>query len=69
MSDKKHHHEHEHKHEHPPRRKPHQDWRVLVAVALALVGMAVYVLSMDESLQPEGGAPQQQVSGALLDGE
>lgn len=32
----------------------HRDWRFWVAVVLALVAMALYVMSMDEALQPGG---------------
>ena len=41
-------------------RKLHKDWRTLVVVGLMLAGMAVYVLSGDESIQPgaEGEAPR-----------
>ena len=36
--------------------KPHRDWRVW-AVALMLLAMVVYVLTMDESLAPGEGGP------------
>jgi hypothetical protein len=36
--------------------RPHRDWRVWV-VALMLLSMAVYVLTMDESLWPGGSGP------------
>jgi hypothetical protein len=35
-------------------RRAHRDWRVWVAVALMLVGMILYLMTMDESLQPGG---------------
>ncbi|QDU95620.1 hypothetical protein [Lignipirellula cremea] len=54
MSDKKHQH-----HQHPPARKPHKDWRLWAVVLLILVSMAVYVLSMDESLRPGGAGPEE----------
>ncbi len=50
--DHKHDHGHQHEH-HPPGWKPHRDWRVWV-VALMLLAMAVYVMTMDESLWPGG---------------
>jgi len=34
------------------RRKLHKDWRVWLAVALMLAAMAMYVLSLDESVVP-----------------
>jgi hypothetical protein len=34
------------------RRKLHKDWRVWLAVALMLAAMAMYVLSLDESVAP-----------------
>lgn len=33
----------------------HKDWRLWVVVVLMLVAMAVYVLSLDESIGPGGG--------------
>lgn len=56
-------HKHEQKHQTPPdsRNRPiHRDWRFLVGVGLMLVAMAIYVLSMDESLLPWGN-PQPRV--------
>jgi hypothetical protein len=55
-------HGHDHKHEHghghhKPGWKPHRDWRVW-AVALMLLAMAVYVLTLDESIWPGGGGPE-----------
>lgn len=53
----KHHNEHaEHHHQQPSAsRGLHKDWRAWVVVGLMLAGMAVYVLSDDEELQPGGG--------------
>jgi hypothetical protein len=34
------------------RRKLHKDWRVWLGVAIMLVAMAVYVLSLDDSVVP-----------------
>lgn len=36
--------------------KPHRDWRVLI-VAVMLFAMVVYILTMDESIQPAGNGP------------
>lgn len=55
----KHIHEHNHGHQHEHHRpgwKPHRDWRVWV-VALMLLAMVIYVLTMDESLWPGGSEP------------
>jgi hypothetical protein len=57
-----HHHHHHRKHTHhatPPAHKPlfRQQWLYVVAVALMLAAMLVYVLTMDESTVPEPGAP------------
>ena len=49
-----HSHEHGHTHEHGKKRPIHRDWRLWAGVVLALVGMAVYVLSDNEALQPGG---------------
>jgi hypothetical protein len=50
--DKGHHHEH-----HAPKKKIHHDWRFW-AVILMLVGMGIYVMSMNEAFWP--GEPMQQ---------
>jgi hypothetical protein len=56
-----HEHKHDQHHHHgpeggtPPRNRPiHHRWQFWVAVILMLVGMGVYVMTMDESLQPGG---------------
>lgn len=53
------HHEHEHhghhNHQTHPKRSPHKDWRIWLAVGLMLAGMGVYVITMDESVLPAGG--------------
>jgi hypothetical protein len=41
---------------HKPGWKPHRDWRVW-AVVLMLLAMAVYVLTLDESIWPGGSEP------------
>lgn len=35
------------------RPKLHKDWRVWVAVGLMLAAMGIYVLTLDDSVQPE----------------
>lgn len=52
-------HEHQHNHGHKYNsnwRRLHRDWRVWVMVALMLAAMAAYVLSDNESLQPDGAS-------------
>lgn len=67
MAEEKKHHDHPHGHKHghhghgqPQHHKSgkalHKDWRSWLVVALMLAAMLAYVLSMDESLQPGGGA-------------
>ncbi|QDU74561.1 hypothetical protein Pan97_15700 [Bremerella volcania] len=54
---------HKHDHAHHERNKKHQkaarglhkDWRTWTVVLLMLLGMAVYLLTMDESLGPATG--------------
>jgi hypothetical protein len=48
------HHGHEH-HQVPWSQRWHKDWRLWTVVVLMLVAMAVYVLSLDESIAPGGG--------------
>jgi hypothetical protein len=52
----KHHPEQGHSHSYNGRKQwaIHKDWRVWTAVILMLLAMAVYVISMDESIQPAG---------------
>jgi hypothetical protein len=53
-----HKHEHGHSHGQPAKSRPlHRDWRLWAGVALALLAMAIYVMSMDESLWPGGSGP------------
>jgi hypothetical protein len=57
-------HGHDHGHKHRSAGwKPHRDWRVW-AVALMLLAMAVYVLTLDESIWPGGGGPAVPVAPA-----
>jgi hypothetical protein len=44
-------------------KRAHKDWRVWAAVALMVVAMIVYVMTMDEALQP-GGPVQQPIPAA-----
>ena len=54
-----HSHEHNHKQQHgnsqtPWRARAHKDWKTWVVVGLMLAGMLMYVLTMDEAVQPGG---------------
>jgi Ca2+/H+ antiporter len=55
-------HDHHGSHAHAKQKKIHHDWRfwvLIVAVVLMLLAMAMYVLSLDESLRPgAGGEPE-----------
>jgi len=61
-------HEHSHSghdhHDHPSKGKRpiHHDWRFWAVIAM-LVGMAIYVMSMDEAVAP-GVKPAQEVPAA-----
>jgi hypothetical protein len=46
------HREHHHHTTGLPKKKLHQDWRVIVAVILMLVSMVIYVVTLDESVVP-----------------
>jgi hypothetical protein len=41
----------------------HKDWRTWLVIGLMLAAIGIYVLTLDESLQP-GTAPQAQVPAA-----
>ncbi|WP_425614067.1 hypothetical protein NA78x_003921 [Anatilimnocola sp. NA78] len=57
MSKKSHEHgDSHHKHPHSPGWKPHRDWRVWMVAAM-LLAMAIYVLTLGESLWPAGTGP------------
>lgn len=61
------HHEHGHDHKHPQgehlsKKKIHHDWRFW-AVILMLLGMVIYVVTVDEAIEP-GGPIQQEVPAA-----
>lgn len=57
------HHQHGHQHPHKKQAGVHKDWRLWTAVVLMLVAMAVYVMSFDEALGPEG-QPQEAMENA-----
>jgi len=69
-------HEHEHHgggehhghHQPAARRGLHRDWRVWVAVGLMLTAMAVYILTLDESLGPGGGGVEEPAAASDADG-
>lgn len=55
MTHDQHHHGHEQHHHEPKRgRALHKDWRAWIVVLLMLAAMAIYVASLDESIQPGG---------------
>ena len=73
MNPKGHEHKHSDAHGHEHRQgkhhagwKPHRDWRVW-AVVLMLVAMAVYVLTLDESIWPGGAGPAAPAAPAPAD--
>jgi hypothetical protein len=35
----------------------HKDWRTWLVIGLMLAAMGIYVLTLDDSIQPGGGAP------------
>jgi hypothetical protein len=60
MSHEHSHTDHEHHGQPPSKKRPiHHDWRFWVAVLAMLGGMAIYVMSMDEAIQPGGKAGQE----------
>jgi ABC-type nickel/cobalt efflux system permease component RcnA len=61
--DHKHSDHHGHDHRPPARRGLHKDWRAWLVVGLMLIAMAVYVLTMDESIVP-GEPPGQRMPAA-----
>jgi hypothetical protein len=70
MSDKKKTWRHRDHHANPPEqemsaswRRAHKDWRVWLAVGLMLLAMLIYLMTMDESVQP-GGKLQDAVPAA-----
>ena len=64
-----HHHPHESREEEHFRRKIdlsglHRDWRTWLVVGLMLAAIGVYVLTLDEAVQPSGAAPTGQPAAA-----
>jgi ABC-type nickel/cobalt efflux system permease component RcnA len=62
MTTHHHHQAHEtekHKPSHPqgPRRGLHKDWRTWLVIGLMLAAMGIYVLSLDDAIQPGGAVP------------
>lgn len=55
-----HHPNHPQHHQQPKRKELHKDWRSWTVVILMLAAMAFYILTLDESLGPEG-KPQQAI--------
>lgn len=41
-------------HGHSPKSAVHKDWRLWTAVVLALIAMATYLATLDESILPDG---------------
>ena len=59
------HEHHGHNDHHPPKRKAlHQDWRAWLVVGLMLAAMAMYVFSVDESIQPGDPKPGERMPAA-----
>ncbi len=61
MSKTQHKHNPEHQQHPAPKSAWHKDWRTWVVVGLMLAAMAVYVFSVDESVDPganEGGTEE-----------
>ncbi len=55
------HSQHAHHHEHHPEKKPvwmglHKDWRAWLALGLMLAAISIYVLTLDDSVQPDSAA-------------
>lgn len=46
------------------RRPWYAGWTAIVAVVLMLAGIAAYILSMDESIEPAGDAPPEPMPAA-----
>ena len=56
MTHEKHHHPHSHEHhkqEDPYWKRAHHDWKFWVAISLMLTSMLVYVVTLNESVQPD----------------
>jgi len=51
----------------PSRKRLHQDWRAWLALGLMLAAISIYVLTLDDSVQPgsaAGNAAPAQTTGA-----
>ncbi len=57
-------HGHEHHHSNQRKRGIHKDWRAWVVVLLMLAALVGYVMTMDESIVPGGGASGQPMPAA-----
>jgi hypothetical protein len=54
---------HQQQHHQQPSKGLHKDWRAWTAIILMLGAMAIYVMTMDESVGPDG-QPQQAMDAA-----
>jgi hypothetical protein len=66
MTHEKPHHPHSHTHKHEAEKvgesywkRAHYDWKFWVAIVLMLTSMFIYIVSLDESVQPDTQTPQQ----------
>lgn len=53
MTHSKHSHHKHHAEKKPPRKGLHKDWRGWLALVLMLAAIGIYVLTLDDSVQPE----------------
>lgn len=60
MSKAQHKHNAENQHHTVPKTAWHKDWRTWTVVALMLVAMATYIMTLDESEGPDGTPDQTQ---------
>ncbi|MEY3895650.1 MAG: hypothetical protein RLZZ214_1169 [Verrucomicrobiota bacterium] len=44
----------------PPKKKLHQDWRIIAAAVVMMIAMIMYVLTMNEATAPAGPMPTAQ---------
>lgn len=67
MTNSSHEHTAGHHQDHKPKKRPpHKDWRAWVVVVLMLAAMAAYVMSFDESINPEGNVDEPRVPAETL---
>jgi hypothetical protein len=60
-----HHGHHDHSHaQHKSGGGLHKDWRAWTVVLIMVAAMAVYILSFDEEISPNGGPLQEEVPAA-----